>query len=36
MNAQKAWNSAKPRDWSNPNNTDPYLKTIDQNAAQSE
>ncbi len=36
MNAQKAWNSAKPRDWSNPNNTDPYLKTIDQNTAQSE
>jgi general secretion pathway protein D len=34
MNAQKAWNSAKPRDWSNPGNTDPYLKTIDQNSAE--
>jgi len=30
MNAQKAWNSAKPHDWSNPRNTDPYLNVIDQ------
>jgi type II secretory pathway component GspD/PulD (secretin) len=36
MNAQKAWNSAKPRDWSNPSSTDPYLKTIDQNSAESQ
>jgi type II secretory pathway component GspD/PulD (secretin) len=36
MNAQKAWNSAKPHDWSNPKNTDPYLKNIDQNSAESQ
>jgi type II secretory pathway component GspD/PulD (secretin) len=36
MNAQTAWNSAKPHDWSNPGNTDPYLKAIDQNAAESQ
>ncbi|HEY3931414.1 MAG TPA: secretin N-terminal domain-containing protein [Verrucomicrobiae bacterium] len=36
MNAQTAWNSAKPHDWSNPRNTDPYLKAIDQNAAESQ
>jgi type IV pilus assembly protein PilQ len=35
MDAQKAWNSAKPHDWSNPSNTDPYLHTIDQNSAES-
>ncbi|MGD1089169.1 MAG: secretin N-terminal domain-containing protein [Verrucomicrobiota bacterium] len=37
MNAQKAWNSAKPHDWSNPGNTDTYLKVINQqNATDSE
>jgi type II secretory pathway component GspD/PulD (secretin) len=36
MDAQKAWNSAKPHDWSNPSNTDPYLHTIDQNSAESQ
>jgi type II secretory pathway component GspD/PulD (secretin) len=36
MNAQKAWNSAKPRDWSNPGNTDPYLNAIDQSSAESQ
>jgi type II secretory pathway component GspD/PulD (secretin) len=36
MDAQSAWNSAKPRDWSNPKSTDSYLNAIDQNSAQSE
>ncbi|MGH7988996.1 MAG: type II secretion system protein GspD [Limisphaerales bacterium] len=36
MNAQSAWNSAKPRDWSNPKNTDTYLNAIDQNSADSQ
>jgi len=36
MNAQSAWNSAKPHDWSNPSNTDPYLNTINHNSADSE
>jgi type II secretory pathway component GspD/PulD (secretin) len=36
MDAQKAWNSAKPHDWSNPRNTDPYLRNIDQNSAESQ
>jgi len=36
MDAQKPWNSAKPRDWSNPKDTDSYLKAIDENSAQSE
>ncbi|HVU09207.1 MAG TPA: secretin N-terminal domain-containing protein [Verrucomicrobiae bacterium] len=34
MDAQKAWNSAKPRDWSNPKNTDPYLNSINESANQ--
>jgi type II secretory pathway component GspD/PulD (secretin) len=37
MNAQRAWNSALPHDWSNPGNTDPYLNHItQQNAADEE
>jgi type II secretory pathway component GspD/PulD (secretin) len=36
MDAQRAWNSAKPHDWSDPKNTDSYLKAIDENSAQSE
>jgi type II secretory pathway component GspD/PulD (secretin) len=34
MNPKSMWNSAKPRDWSSPKNTDPYLNTIDQKTAE--
>jgi type II secretory pathway component GspD/PulD (secretin) len=30
MNPNTMWNSAKPRDWSNPTNTDPYYNAADQ------
>jgi type IV pilus assembly protein PilQ len=33
MHPQTRWDSAKPYDWSNPKNTDPYLNDINQNAA---
>jgi type II secretory pathway component GspD/PulD (secretin) len=33
MHPQSLWESAKPYDWSNPTNTDPYLNDINQNAA---
>jgi type II secretory pathway component GspD/PulD (secretin) len=33
MHPQSLWESAKPYDWSNPTNTDPYLNDINHNAA---
>jgi type II secretory pathway component GspD/PulD (secretin) len=32
MNPTTMWNSAKPRDWSNPKNTDPYYNVANQPA----
>jgi len=32
MNPNNMWNSAKPRDWSNPKNTDPYYNAANQPA----
>ena len=34
MNPKTPWNSAKPYDWSNPKNTDPYYDIANQPATE--
>jgi type II secretory pathway component GspD/PulD (secretin) len=36
MNPTTMWNSAKPRDWSNPKNTDPYYNVANQSTTGSQ